>query len=76
METIKVEFTRRCEPQDKSGRVFEDGSVHRLPSASARHWIKRGAARVYQDSPKKETKFAAEEKTLEKKKEVKKDVKA
>jgi len=75
MKTIKVVFNQHCEPQDKSGRVYEAGSIHELPSTSARHWIKRGAAGVYHEPIKEKSKGAVGKKTPEEKKEVQKTIK-
>ena len=44
MATVRVLFTQTRTVQRDGGLTYEEGKEYTLPSASARHWIERGAA--------------------------------
>ena len=43
---VEIIFAQRCEVQDGSGVVFEEGEIVTMPEPSANHWISRNKARV------------------------------
>lgn len=67
MKTVKVRFLVRCEPQDGSGRVFEQDSVHTLREDAARHWLTRNKAEVImakREKPKPPAPLISQDKDL------------
>ena len=52
-EQVTITFIRDTRPTEKTGEPYFVGKTVTLPSASAEHWIKRGAAVVAPSKAKK-----------------------